>query len=41
MYRPVKLYVDDVLVCTLPHSAVDGTVEALRKQGIINVRVEE
>ena len=41
MYRPVKLYVDDVFMCTLPHDRVEGTINALRKKGIINVRVEE
>lgn len=40
-YKSVKLYVNDVLICTLPHASVEGTLTALRQKGITNIRVEE
>lgn len=41
IYKSVKLYVNDVLICTLPYSRLEGTLTALRQKGIRNVRVEE
>jgi len=40
-YKSVKLYVNDVLICTLPESNLEGTLTALRQKGIRNIRVEE
>lgn len=41
IYKSVKLYVNDVLICTLPYASLEGTLTALRQKGIRNVRVEE
>lgn len=40
-YKSVKLYVNDVLICTLPMASLEGTLTALRSKGIRNIRVEE
>ena len=41
IYKSVKLYVNDVLICTLPMARLEGTLTALRSKGIRNIRVEE
>ena len=39
--KTVKLYVNDVLICTLPESNLEGMLTALRQKGYTNIRVEE
>ena len=41
VYIPVKLYVDDILICTVHKASVDGLIQALHSKGIFNVHVEE
>ena len=41
VYVPVKLYVDGILICTMPKKNVDGLLKALKRKGISNVHVEE
>jgi hypothetical protein len=34
--RTVKVYIDDVLHCTMPESGVEGLLIALKEKGITN-----
>lgn len=40
-HKSVRLYVDDVFICTIPINSVDGMISSLRDKGIKNVRVIE
>jgi hypothetical protein len=37
--RIVKVYIDDVLHCTIPESGVEGLLIALKEKGITNVTI--
>jgi hypothetical protein len=37
--RTVRVYIDDVLHCTMPESGVEGLLIALKEKGITNVTV--
>lgn len=39
--RQARLYIDDKFVCIIPVSSLEGTLNALRKQGVTNVHVKE
>lgn len=41
MVKCARLYVDDIFVCTMPLSMVDGMLKALHSKGTYNVRVKE
>ena len=41
VYVPVKLYVDDILICTIHKASVGGLIQALNSKGIFNISVEE
>ena len=37
--RTVKVYIDDVLHCTIPESGVEGLLISLKGKGITNVTI--
>ena len=41
MTNTVRLYIDDVFICTLPAKNVEGTIRALHKAGKYNVKVRD
>ena len=41
VYVPVNVYVDDILLCTMPKKNMDGLLKTLKRKGIFNVHVEE
>jgi hypothetical protein len=40
VYIPVEVYVDKILLCTMPKKNVDGLLKTLKRKGIKNVDIK-
>ena len=41
MSKSVRLYIDDVFICTVPMYRLEGTIRALHKAGKHNVKIRD
>ena len=39
-YIPIKVYVNDILLCTVPKERVEGMLRHLKSKGLDNVTTE-